>query len=317
MTSEARIAANRRNAAKSTGPKTEQGKAVVAQNAVKHGLLARAAVLQGEDWEEFTEFRENLIEELGPEGTLEGMLAERIVSLSWRLQRAARLQNEAYESLYLKEATSAYGKMMRAEMARGRATGAETSTDDLIGGRLLVDDFAGTKVLDRMLLYERRIEHSLYRTMGELKKLRLRREVSSLKCEVSREQGRASGTPSLPTENFTLPTATEPPYGVTTNAVAISMEPPASPQNKGEILSDQEPATCGARPGRSAETAGREPEGDSAKQSQFGADQNGTNSCWREGLRQERGIAPLQEQTQNEGCSSSGADAGTISTAIS
>ena len=49
MTSEARVAANRRNAAKSTGPRTAEGKAIVAQNAVKHGLWARQAVLRDED----------------------------------------------------------------------------------------------------------------------------------------------------------------------------------------------------------------------------------------------------------------------------
>ena len=84
MATAAQTRANRSNAQKSTGPRTAEGKAVVAQNAVKHGLLARAAVLQGEDWEEFTELRENLLEELSPEGRLEGLLAERIVSLSWR-----------------------------------------------------------------------------------------------------------------------------------------------------------------------------------------------------------------------------------------
>ena len=45
MSSEAKIAANRHNAEKSTGPKTAEGKAIVAQNAVKHGLLARTAVI--------------------------------------------------------------------------------------------------------------------------------------------------------------------------------------------------------------------------------------------------------------------------------
>ena len=49
MTSSLRqIEANRRNATKSTGPKTPQGKAVVARNALQHGLLSRGAALQDE-----------------------------------------------------------------------------------------------------------------------------------------------------------------------------------------------------------------------------------------------------------------------------
>ena len=50
MATEAQVAANRLNAQKSSGPRTAEGKAVVAQNAVKHGLLAREGVLRGKDW---------------------------------------------------------------------------------------------------------------------------------------------------------------------------------------------------------------------------------------------------------------------------
>ena len=92
MTSAAQVSANRTNARKSTGPRSPEGKAAVAQNAVRHGLLARAAVLQGEDPEEFAEYREHVLEDLHADGTLEVVLAERVVSLSWRLQRAERFQ---------------------------------------------------------------------------------------------------------------------------------------------------------------------------------------------------------------------------------
>jgi hypothetical protein len=93
MATEAQIDANRANAQKSTGPRTAEGKAAVAQNALKHGLMARAAVLQGEEWEEYTSFHENMIQELYPDGLQEEELAERIVGLYWRLRRAERYQN--------------------------------------------------------------------------------------------------------------------------------------------------------------------------------------------------------------------------------
>ena len=70
MATEAQVAANRANARKSTGPRTAEGKAVVSQNAVKHGLLAREGVLRGEDGEEFEMHREMLLEELQPVGAL-------------------------------------------------------------------------------------------------------------------------------------------------------------------------------------------------------------------------------------------------------
>jgi hypothetical protein len=86
--------------------------------------------------------------------------------------------------------------------------------------RVIVEDFRYGKVLDRLLGYERRIENSLYRTMNELRKQRLIREVeevSSLKCEVSSEQSQLPGSPGLPTACFPLETLIEPAHGVTTN----------------------------------------------------------------------------------------------------
>ena len=53
MATRAQIKANGDNAKKSTGPRTEEGKARVANNALKHGLLARDTVLPGEDPAEF------------------------------------------------------------------------------------------------------------------------------------------------------------------------------------------------------------------------------------------------------------------------
>src|SRR4030042_6667448 len=53
MTTEARIHANRLNAQKSTGPPTPQGKAVVSQNALKHGLSARHDVITTESQADF------------------------------------------------------------------------------------------------------------------------------------------------------------------------------------------------------------------------------------------------------------------------
>jgi hypothetical protein len=49
MTSPRKAEANRRNAQKSTGPKTPEGKDAVRLNALKHGLLCREVLLPGED----------------------------------------------------------------------------------------------------------------------------------------------------------------------------------------------------------------------------------------------------------------------------
>jgi hypothetical protein len=179
MSSVAQMLANRINAQKSTGPRTPEGKATVAQNAVKHGLLAQRAVIRGEDPAEFELYRDQMLGDLAPAGAVEVMLAERVVSMSWRLRRAEWLQNEVFESLYLEEATSEIGKMVRNEMARSPYAAPGVSPGDLIIGRGVAVDFTSCKVMDRMALYERRIETSLFKTMAELREQRRLRGTAS------------------------------------------------------------------------------------------------------------------------------------------
>jgi hypothetical protein len=174
MATEAQIEANRVNAQKSTGPRTPEGKATVAQNAVKHGLLARTAVLHGEDWEEYTCFSEDLLNELYPDGVMEQELANRVVDLSWRLRRAALSQNAVFEALYDKYVAE-HGDEPLPE--HGPEEGVPPVGAPLLG-RMMVADFAGDRVLERMLGYERRIESSLCRIMGDYRKLRAERRAA-------------------------------------------------------------------------------------------------------------------------------------------
>ena len=167
MATQAQILANRSNAQKSTGPRTAEGKAVVAKNAVKHGLCGQETVVAGEDLGEFEFYRERMLEELDPAGEVESTLAERIVSLSWRLKRAERLQAVAFDSLYAKQKHNLCEKFDNKQDEDGDST----------LGRAIVRDFGNNRVLDRLLMYERRIEHSLYRTMAELKRHRILQQV--------------------------------------------------------------------------------------------------------------------------------------------
>ncbi len=165
MATEAQVEANRANAQKSTGPRTPEGKAAIAQNALKHGLRARAAVLQGEDWEEYTCFRAGMLEELYPDGVQEMELATRIVDLTWRLRRAGRYQDAVFEALYDKYAAEPTAAGARPD------PGASVPGDPVLG-RMILADFSGERVLERLLLYERRIESSLSRAWADLRQLR-------------------------------------------------------------------------------------------------------------------------------------------------
>jgi hypothetical protein len=92
VTSQRQIEANRRNAMKSTGPHTPEGKAVVAQNATRHGLLSTKLLIDGEEEAELFGLAERLRAELRPEGELEELLLDRIVTAFWRLRRVAHFE---------------------------------------------------------------------------------------------------------------------------------------------------------------------------------------------------------------------------------
>jgi hypothetical protein len=96
--STARAEASRKNGARSRGPKTSEGKARSAPNALKHGLRAQKyVVLPDEDAAEFAAFEAALVEELAPEGALQSILVGRIARAAWRLERAERLEVELFE----------------------------------------------------------------------------------------------------------------------------------------------------------------------------------------------------------------------------
>ncbi len=168
MTTEAQTEANRANSQKSTGPRTPEGKAKVAQNALRHGLLAKQAVVVGEDTDDFDLLRDQFRAELAPVGLTESQLVERIAGLSWRLQRAERFHTESFDVMYQQCADDPQIKRWRPSLVPDAA--------DPVVGLTVVKDFSETKVLDRLLMYERRIENSLYRTMAELHKVQGQRQ---------------------------------------------------------------------------------------------------------------------------------------------
>jgi hypothetical protein len=87
------FAANRANAANSTGPRTTDGKARSAQNARKHGFAAAAyTVPRLEDIEEVAELRESAIESYKPANSQELFAVERIAITQQAMNRAARLE---------------------------------------------------------------------------------------------------------------------------------------------------------------------------------------------------------------------------------
>ena len=92
MATPVQVKANRRNAKRSTGPKTATGKAIASRNATTHGLLARDLVLQGDDAQLFQDRRDALRRDLRPMGALEGDVVDQIATCAWRLRRLPHIE---------------------------------------------------------------------------------------------------------------------------------------------------------------------------------------------------------------------------------
>src|SRR5215469_2019445 len=90
------IEANRRNALKSTGPRTPEGKAVVSLNALKHGLRARRVVLPGENVEEFHQLCDDLEAEWQPQSRSEQFYVEQMAVSQWKLTRLEVAEHGLY-----------------------------------------------------------------------------------------------------------------------------------------------------------------------------------------------------------------------------
>jgi len=180
MATEAQINANRKNARKSTGPRTAKGKAAASKNAVKHGLFASDNVVSCENQADFDRFRAELLAELAPVGLVELMLAERVVSLSWRLKRAERMHSQAVDRLIEYRITDPLAKsvqFLKCE-AQGIPLGdPRWTTTHLQLGRVATHDWSNCRVLERLFMYEQRIERSLFKNLAELERLRLLREL--------------------------------------------------------------------------------------------------------------------------------------------
>ena len=94
-TTEQRLAANRANALKSTGPRSAEGKIRASQNASRHGLLSHRLLLEDECSEEFESLLAELQTALGPAGLMELALVERIAVALWRQRRLVTAESAA------------------------------------------------------------------------------------------------------------------------------------------------------------------------------------------------------------------------------
>jgi hypothetical protein len=96
MASKRQTAANRRNARRSTGPRTAEGFSASSLNALKHGLRSQLTVIPGENEADFRALFDAFAEEAVPESPRDLAAVRKIAVCEWRLRRIAAIETEMF-----------------------------------------------------------------------------------------------------------------------------------------------------------------------------------------------------------------------------
>ena len=149
------LLANRQNA-KLGGVKTEEGKAVSKYNALKHGILSKEVLLEGEDEKALIEIGKKLRGELEPQAELELVLVDRITANVWRLKRVMQIEREMMAND--RHDTDWDGKQKHETL-----------------GEALSEDFANNDTYGKLIRYEASIERGIYKALHELQRIQATR----------------------------------------------------------------------------------------------------------------------------------------------
>jgi hypothetical protein len=167
MISERQQDANRRNAAKSNGPITPEGRAAVRHNALKHGFTAAEIILPTvEEKIDFDQFRFAFEEEYKPVGPTEEVLVEDIVTARWRLNRIRKME-PGFFALRLEDL-----KKSRKDYYSGLDGQAHLAF-------VVHNDSEYADTLGKMSRYEGRFERTFYKALKELQRLQALRAAVS------------------------------------------------------------------------------------------------------------------------------------------
>jgi hypothetical protein len=194
MSSLKQIAANRRNALKSTGPVTPEGKNRSRCNAVRHGLTSETVIAALEDAEDYQAFEATVIADYDAESAVERELVLRLASVLWRLRRATGIETAIFESVTAEagkfehrssnpifvEAVDLSDRSQlhlvatgQSDAAAGNEFGCDTKKD--IGNCFLRLTALPTFPLDRLSRYEHLLWRQTRQTISTLESLRRRR----------------------------------------------------------------------------------------------------------------------------------------------
>ncbi|MBX7500021.1 hypothetical protein K3181_01025 [Qipengyuania sp. YG27] len=148
MTSDRQMAANRRNALRSTGPRSPEGRDRSSRNAQSHGVLSERVTTDGEGGDLYRQMLSELIAEYAPRSETEHLLVQRLANLFWRERRLIHAERQ--------ELSQIEGNIF--ETASGSSTSLPISRQLLIGR------------------YQTMITNQIAMTIGQLNRL-LEREI--------------------------------------------------------------------------------------------------------------------------------------------
>jgi hypothetical protein len=165
--SEKRLAANRANALRSTGPRTRRGKERARLNAVRHGLRAALPAGQtpeiaralGEDSREFRSFCSTFFEDLHPRNLAERQIVERAARAAWRLRKTEAMEVELIE---------------QAVAERIGVDGLRSGSNSPAFAAAIADQLRASRGSPflRLADYQSRVEGSFHRALRDLCRLR-------------------------------------------------------------------------------------------------------------------------------------------------
>ena len=189
MTTQRQVEANRENARRSTGPRTDEGKSLISKNATTHGITSTTTVLPDEDADLFKKLADLLREELKPVGMIEAVLVDRVISKIWRLARITNIETGIYRSEFhadpIEQARTELEKcenqpldpllyvsdQKRYEDANERVRDLKAARDEdmAICAHGFIRDAQGKELIEKLAKYETSAENSLSRTLAELR----------------------------------------------------------------------------------------------------------------------------------------------------
>lgn len=176
MPSQPQIDANRRNALKSTGPKTPAGKDAVRLNSLWHGAFAADMFLPGENSSDFDSLRDGFLRLYHPADPEEEFLVNRMVLASWRLQRLAAMESRVLRAhATFRDTTGDFIRLAKAVILGVKDPPDPEPVDpqpaDPIAHAWIRDANNGN-LLAKLARYQTTLEHSFYHALKRLQSLR-------------------------------------------------------------------------------------------------------------------------------------------------